>query len=47
MERINHTCLACSNMLLKGRVASMIDIEDSAGALNVVPCLAYQCTVFH
>lgn len=24
----------------------MIDIED-IGAMNVVPCVAYQCKVFH
>ncbi len=38
--------MACSNMLLRGRTAQMIDIED-IGSMNVVPCVSYQCKVFH
>lgn len=32
-------------MLLKGRVAAMIDIEDTG--LSVVPCVSYQCKIFY
>ena len=33
-------------MLLSGRVAGMIDIEDTGG-MSVVPCISYQCKVFY
>ena len=46
IEEGNSICLSCSNMLLKGRVAAMIDIEDT-GPLNTVPCVSYQCKVFY
>lgn len=46
VQKLNEICLACSGMLLKGRVASMIDIED-VGNMSVVPCVSYQCRIFH
>lgn len=47
LEYYNRICLSCSNMLLKGRVAAMIDIEDSGGGMSMVPCVSYQCRVFY
>jgi hypothetical protein len=33
-------------MHLKGRTATMIDIEETGG-MNLVPCLSYQCRNFY
>jgi hypothetical protein len=34
-------------MLMRGRVAAMIDIEDTFSSMSVVPCVSYQCKNFY
>ncbi|CDW73683.1 dna polymerase zeta subunit [Stylonychia lemnae] len=48
LEKNNMICLACSNMLLRGRVAQLVQAMPNDGISDeVVPCLNYQCRIFY
>eukprot|EP00347_Sterkiella_histriomuscorum_P014702 403359875 len=49
IDKINLVCLACSNMLLRGRVAALVDhsMNDDGISNEIVPCINYQCKIFY